>query len=125
MSDKHREPDLEKYIGQTARRQRNVVWPDYFVNSRNVDQFLWSGSSTSTRVQRVGAWLFGLTFIGAGAECVHIAVLYGVALGSLTLGAFGVLGICAGLRICLLGGRRRHRGRPVLLHSRSHKNPAE
>jgi hypothetical protein len=124
MSDRQRESDLQKYIGRTTRNQRNLVWPDYFVNSRNVDQFLWRGSSGSTKVQRVGAWLFGLTFIGAGSECVHIAVLYGTAMGLLTLGSLGVGSICAGLRICL-GGRRKHHERRMLVHSRSQKNPAE
>ena len=59
--------DLDDYLEDSRNRQRNIVFPDTVRNARSVDAFLWKGSPNPTRVQSVGAWLFGVTFIGMGA----------------------------------------------------------
>lgn len=61
----HRDPD--HFLEESRQRQRNVVFPDTVRNARSVDAFLWKGSPDPTLVQRVAAWLWGLTFIGLGA----------------------------------------------------------
>lgn len=58
--------DLDDFLEESRQRQRNVVFPDTVRNARSVDAFLWRGSPNPTRVQRIGAWLFGLTLIGTG-----------------------------------------------------------
>jgi hypothetical protein len=60
--------DLDDFLEESRQRQRNVVFPDTVANGRSVDAFLWRGSPNPTRVQRVGAWLFGLVFVGIGAS---------------------------------------------------------
>jgi hypothetical protein len=67
--------ELEAFIADVERRQRNVVWPDPLVNARSVDQFFWSGSPSPTGVQRVAAWLIGLIFIGLSAGFLNFLVL--------------------------------------------------
>jgi hypothetical protein len=60
--------NLDGFLEESRERQRNVLFPGTVRNGSLVDAFLWKGSRNPTRVQRVGAWLFGLTFIGLGAE---------------------------------------------------------
>jgi hypothetical protein len=59
--------DLDDFLEESRKRQRNVVFPDTVRNARSVDAFLWKGLPNPTRAQRVGSWLFGRTFIGLGA----------------------------------------------------------
>jgi hypothetical protein len=61
------------FIDEIKARQRNIVWPDALVNSRAVDVFLWRGSSDAPLVQRIGAWLFGLLYLGFGVVLWSIA----------------------------------------------------
>jgi hypothetical protein len=58
--------DLAKFIEESRARQRNIVFPDTVRNFRSVDTFLWRGSPNPTLVQRIGAWLFGVTEMGLG-----------------------------------------------------------
>ena len=92
----------DPFIDDIRRSQRNVVWPDPVVNSRSVDEFLWKGSASPTLVQRIGAWLFGVSLIGPGAGCVIVAIALsrqdGDYLGPLALGSFGALGVAFGLK---------------------------
>jgi hypothetical protein len=67
--------DLDDFLEKSRQRQRNVVFPDTVRNARSVDAFLWKGSPNPTRVQRVGAWLFGITFIGLGACLIAFVVV--------------------------------------------------
>jgi hypothetical protein len=91
--------DLNDFLEEARQRQRNVVFPDTVRNARSVDAFLWKGSRNPTRAQRVGAWLFGLTFIGLGAclitfvgvarsdgEWVAAFVLASMSMGAVALG---------------------------------------
>jgi hypothetical protein len=59
--------DLDDFLEESRQRQRNIVFPDTVRNARSVDAFLWKGSPNPTRVQQIGAWLFGLTEVGLGA----------------------------------------------------------
>lgn len=51
---------------QLRNRQENLTWPNYVVNSRGADQILFKGVENPTLVQRIAAWLFGLTYIAIG-----------------------------------------------------------
>jgi hypothetical protein len=66
--------NLDKFIDETRASQENIVFPDTVRNGRSVDVFLWRGSPNPTPVQRIGAWMFGLVFIGFGLEFLGVAV---------------------------------------------------
>ena len=66
--------DLDKFIDETRASQQNIHFPDIIQNGRSVDAFLWRGSPNPTPVQRIGAWMFGLVFMGFGVEFFLIAV---------------------------------------------------
>ena len=63
MMDETEIRDRDGVIEEIKAKQRNTAWPDTIVNSRGVDEFLWKGSSDAPLVQRIGAWIFGLTFV--------------------------------------------------------------
>jgi hypothetical protein len=65
--------DGQKFIDDITAKQRNVVWPDTLRNGRAVDKFLWNGSPNAPLVQRIGAWIFGLTFSLAGVAFLGVA----------------------------------------------------
>jgi hypothetical protein len=56
----------KKFIESIKAKQRNTVWPDTLINSRGVDEFLWKGSPDPSLVQRLAAFIFGLTFVLLG-----------------------------------------------------------
>jgi hypothetical protein len=66
-------PDLDKLIDETRASQRNIVFPDTVRNGRAVDVFLWIGSPNPPLVQRIGAWMLGLLFMGFGLAFLGIA----------------------------------------------------
>ena len=103
MKRPHKTSDRTKFIGETKAKQRNVVWPDFLINSRSVDAFLLRGSPSPTLVQRIGAWLFGITFMGLGIAFLILASHEGAwLLGLLVIGLFGL-----GVRIFYNGCRTR------------------
>jgi peptidoglycan/LPS O-acetylase OafA/YrhL len=53
----------DQFIEEMEARQRNTVWPDTLLNGRSVDEFLWKGSPDAPLVKRIGAWVFGFTFM--------------------------------------------------------------
>ena len=69
---KRRSPD--RFIEGIRARQRNIVFPDTVRNARSVDAFLWKGSPNPTLVQRIGAWMFGLSFTGVGAALCFLGI---------------------------------------------------
>ena len=94
--------DLNEFLEEARQRQRNVVFPDTVRNARSVDAFLWKGSGNPTRVQRAGAWLFGLTFIGFGAcliTFVGAARSDGEWVGAFVLTSMSVGVIALGIKI--------------------------
>src|SRR5580692_656344 len=62
-----------EFVQGLRRAQSNTTWPGPVVNGRAVDAFLWRGSPRPSRVQRVGAWIFGFTYILGG---VGLALTY-------------------------------------------------
>ena len=58
--------ELDDFVEDSRRRPRKRFFADTVRSARSVDAFLWWGSPNPTRVQRIGAWLFGLTLIGSG-----------------------------------------------------------
>jgi len=101
--------DLDDFIKESRHRQRNVVFPDTVRNARSVDAFLWKGSPNPTRVQRVGARLFGLAFIGLGACLItFVGALRsgGDWVGAFVLTSMSVGSIALGIRVFRNGFRR-------------------
>ncbi len=100
-------PSPKEFADEVRRRQKNLVWPDFVVNGGLVDGFLVRGSAGAPLVQRIGAWLFGLTFLGQAAVLLSIALdqrLWFVAL-------FSVAWMLLGLTVCrsaLRGRKARH-----------------
>ena len=64
----------DDFIDESRASQRNIVFPDTVRNARSVDVFLWRGSPNPPLVQRIGAWLFGLTYIGLGLALSSVAL---------------------------------------------------
>jgi hypothetical protein len=99
----------DQAIEEVRAKQRNTVWPDPFINSRSVDEFLWKGSPGAPLVQRIGAWIFGLTFILIGLGWVDVAY-------ERRWPVFGVLSIlwfAVGGKVFLNGFRRRKVEKPT------------
>jgi len=79
------------------------MWPDFVVNGGLVDRFLLRGPADAPLVQRIGAWLFGLTFLGQGGVLLSIALdqrLWFLALFSVAWMALGLKVCRSGLRGC-------------------------
>ena len=95
--------DPLEFIKELNAKQKNLVWPDFVVNGRAVDAFLWRGSPNPTLVQRIGACLFGSIFIGLGVlllfnrtySWLYVPISWGT--------------ILLGLRFCRNGFRKRGR----------------
>jgi hypothetical protein len=60
------------FIRQIEQSQKNITWPHTLVNASKADVYLWKGSPHPTVVQRIAAWLFGLTFMAAGVAFISI-----------------------------------------------------
>ena len=105
----HHRPE-EDFIDDLRAKQRNVVWPDSVVNASRVDKFLWRGSPNPTGVQRIGAWIFGMTFMGFGLGFFSLASVEWRedAVGSVILGAFAFGALAVGIRI-FRNGWPKHR----------------
>jgi len=75
MSNGEHEPDqnLDDFIDETCSCQRNIVFPDTFRNVRSVDVFFLRGSPNPTVLQRIGAWLVGMTLVGLGLVFLTLA----------------------------------------------------
>ena len=105
MKRHRRKPELKRYIDEMRAKQENTVWPNYIANTQGVDEFLFKGSANPTPVQRIGAWLFGLTFILGGFGLMFIAVHRQ---GSQWPGWVVAVGLWAlGGRMCYNGSRKR------------------
>lgn len=59
---------------ELLHRQENVLLHDLLRNGRTVDDVFWNGPSRHSRVQRVGAFLIGLTLLFN--SFVAVCVLY-------------------------------------------------
>lgn len=106
--DEQDDRDLDKFIQETNASQRNIVFPDTVRNARSVDAFLWHGSPNPPLVQRIGAWIFGLTFIGLGFSSFIMAFAF-IRNGSWP--GFGVFTLI-GLLVLLFGIKTFRNGFP-------------
>jgi cytochrome c biogenesis protein CcdA len=107
MKAKETPSHQERLIEEIEAKQRNTVWPDTLRNGSSVDEFLWKGSSNAPLVQRIGAWIFGLTFMLLGAGLIEIDRESTPERKSLLPVICGVLVIMLGVRIFLNGFRKR------------------
>jgi hypothetical protein len=73
MKDKTENLGQKRLIEEIEAKQSNTLWPDATNNSRSVDEFFWKGDPNAPLVQRMGAWIFGLTFILMGLGLFDIA----------------------------------------------------
>lgn len=104
----HSDPDpQQRPLEDAKQKQSNTLWPDAFRNSRSVDEFLWKGSPDAPLVQRIGACIFGLTFMLSGVGFVEIDREITPDRKSIVLVIVGVLFFGAGLKVFLNGFRRR------------------
>jgi hypothetical protein len=94
--------NLDEFIEETSSSQRNIVFPDTVRNARSVDAFLWRGSPNPRLVQRIAAWMFGLVFVGLGAEfffqAVQERVKYGFSIGVVIILALSLSFVLLGIR---------------------------
>jgi hypothetical protein len=89
-------------IEEVKARQSNTIWPDTLRNSRGVDEFLWKGAPNAPLVQRIGAWIFGLTFI------LLALVLWDVAYEkhAWVFAVLAIIFLMLGGRVCYSGFRK-------------------
>jgi hypothetical protein len=92
----------DRLIEEIKAKQSNTVWPDTLRNSRGVDEFLWKGAPNAPLVQRIGAWIFGLTFILLAVVFADIAYEK----HAWPIGALAVILLMVGGKVCLNGIRR-------------------
>lgn len=106
--------DLDEFIDETRARQRNIVFPDTVRNGRSVDAFFWNGYPHPTLVQRIGAWMSGLSFIGFGIGFLNFAADARNTdhdwFGYWTMLLLSLASISAGIRIFRNGFPRKRKG---------------
>lgn len=100
----------QRLVEDVKQKQSNTLWPDAPNNGRSVDEFLWKGNPDAPLVQRIGACIFGLTFMLCGAGFVEIDREITADRKSIVLVIMGVLFFGAGLKVFLNGFRRRRKG---------------
>jgi hypothetical protein len=66
-------PDHDDLLEDLQRRQSNTVWPDTMRNGVSVDGYLWNGNPKAPLVQRVGAVIWGLAFLGFAGLFAYLA----------------------------------------------------
>jgi len=98
----------DQVIEEVRAKQRNTVWPDAMRNSRSVAAFLWKGSPNAPLVQRIGAWIFGLTYILIGLGWVDVAYER----HSPVVGVLSIVWFVIGGKVFLNGFRRRKVEKP-------------
>lgn len=99
----------EHLIEAIEAKQRNTVWPDALQNGRSVDAFLWKGSANAPLVQRIGAWIFGFTFMLLAVALIEVDRETTPDRKSIAFVILAVLFFGVGLKVFLNGFRRRKR----------------
>ena len=108
MSDT--EPSQDGHlIEEIKAKQRNTVWPDTHRNGRSVDEYLWKGSPDAPLVQRIGAWVFGFTFMLLAVALIEVDRETSPDRKSIAFVILGVAFFGVGLKVFLNGFRRRNR----------------
>src|ERR1700760_4352253 len=104
------EPSQDRHlIEEIKAKQRNIVWPDTLRNGGSVDEFLWKGSSDASLVQRIGAWVFGFTFMLLAIALIEVDRETSPDRKSIAFVILGVAFFGVGLKMFLNGFRRRKR----------------
>jgi hypothetical protein len=102
----------QEIIEDLKARQRNTLWPDTMINSSSVDGFLWKGSENPPLVQRMGAWIFGITFMLLGMGMIEIDREIEDYRKSILAVIVGVVFFLAGMKVFRNGFRRRKAKNP-------------
>jgi hypothetical protein len=102
MRDRTHNSEHDRLIDEIKDRQSNTLWPDAMKNSSSVDEFLWKGSPDAPLIQRMGAWIFGLTFILLGLGLFDIAYEK----HDRVTGVFSLIPFFIGIKIFLNGFRK-------------------
>jgi hypothetical protein len=104
MKDKAESSEHDGFIEEIKDQQRNTLWPDALRNGRSVYEFLWKGSPDAPLVQRIGACIFGLTFILGGLGWLDVAYEK----HDRIFGVFSILWFFLGAKL-IFNGFRRHK----------------
>jgi hypothetical protein len=110
MNNETESSDDEKFIEETKLKQRNTVWPHTLLNGRSVDEFLWKGSPEASPVKRIGAFIFGITYMLGGLGLIEADRESAPDRRSLALVIIGVAFILVGLKV-FFNAFRRHKSR--------------
>jgi len=81
------------------------------LNGHGVDEFLWKGSPDAPLVQRVGAWIFGVTFMFLGVALTEADRETSPDRKSTAFVIVGILFFGVGVKVFLNGFRRRQRNK--------------
>jgi hypothetical protein len=102
---------LDTFIEESSARQRNIVFPNTVRNGRSVDAFLWNGSPDPPLVQRIAAWMFGLSFLFMGFAFLAAGFVHRD--DAWILGLLSIPCILLGLKIFRNGFPRPNKGTPT------------
>jgi hypothetical protein len=89
--------DAPKPLNEIKCRQNNITWPDTLLNARGVDYLLWHGSASASKVQKIGALIFGCFFVVSGATFIYFAAQSNSLLGACVGGSIFAIGC----RLCI------------------------
>ena len=92
-------------MGQFSDRKKENVLPGPLIKSHSptLNEFLWKGDPNASRLQRIGASLFALFYLGAGLTFVYFAIEDRSLIVCILGFACSILGVKA-----LLAAFRRH-----------------
>jgi hypothetical protein len=65
---------------ELRRVQNNLLPPDLISNDRHMNDVLWNGPSRSSKIQRAGTFLIGVTLFVCGLAAVSMFYQYGARL---------------------------------------------
>ena len=105
MRRHHRTLQPNEFSDEIESKQKNLLWPDSLVNSRGVDELLFKGLPNPTKVQRVGAWIFGLAYISIGLGFLAIAM--NMEQNAWVMWVLATAWWSIGIWICYNGSRKR------------------
>lgn len=99
----------QRVLEEIKTRQKNTIWPDTLLNGRSVDEFLWKGSADAPLVQRVGACIFGATFMLLAVALIEADREASPDRKSIAFVILAVLFFGVGLKVFVNGFRRRRK----------------
>jgi len=63
---------MPRFEDELRKRQRNILPPDIIANDRHVDDVLWNGPRSGSRVQRAGGFVIGGTLLLCGLAATDV-----------------------------------------------------